>query len=83
MKRADLVKPDFNKELAELKELQQKMPDFEQNVAQILSYHQILLKEINYLKELQPYLLAIQNNANYIEQNLGVVKKSIELKLKV
>jgi hypothetical protein len=83
MKRADLVKPDFNKELAELKELQQKMPDFEQNVAQILNYHQILLKEINYLKELQPYLLAIQNNANYIEQNLGVVKKSIELKLKV
>lgn len=82
MKRAELEKPDFSKELAELRELQQKMPDFEQNVAQILSYHQILLKEINYLKELQPYLLAIQNNANYIEQNLGEVKKAIELKLK-
>ena len=45
------------------------------------NFLQILLKEINYLKELQPYLLAIQNNANYVEQNLGVVKKSIELKL--
>jgi len=57
------------------------MPDFEQNAAQILNYHQILLKEISYLQELKPYLLAIQNNAQYINQNLGSLTQALESKL--
>ncbi len=74
--------PDLSKELKEISDLQEKLPDFDDHVNQILNYHQILLKEINYLKELNPYLLAIQNNAQYINQNLAVLKESIESKLK-
>lgn len=74
--------PDLSKELKEISYLQEKLPDFDDHVNQILNYHQILLKEINYLKELNPYLLAIQNNAQYINQNLAVLKESIESKLK-
>ncbi|MFY8189899.1 MAG: hypothetical protein ACOVK9_02960 [Bacteroidia bacterium] len=81
MYRQEMNVPDISAELAELAKLRQKMPDFEQNVAQILNYHQILLKEISYLHELKPYLLAIQNNAQYVNQNLDTLKQSLESKL--
>ena len=82
MNRERAEQPDLSKELKEISDLQEKLPDFKDHANQILNYHQILLKEINYLKELNPYLLAIQNNAQYINQNLAVLKESIESKLK-
>lgn len=82
MHRERTEQPDLSKELMEISDLQEKLPDFKDHANQILNYHQILLKEINYLKELNPYLLAIQNNAQYINQNLAVLKESIESKLK-
>ncbi len=81
MYRKEVEMPNITKELEEIAELRKKMPDFEQNAAQILNYHQILLKEISYLQELKPYLLAIQNNAEYINQNLGSLTQALESKL--
>lgn len=81
MYRKEVEMPNITKELEEIAELRKKMPDFEQNAAQILNYHQILLKEISYLQELKPYLLAIQNNAQYINQNLGSLTQGLESKL--
>jgi len=81
MYRKEVEMPNIAKELEEIAELRKKMPDFEQNAAQILNYHQILLKEISYLQELKPYLLAIQNNAEYINQNLGSLTQALESKL--
>jgi hypothetical protein len=81
MYRKEVEMPNIAKELEEIAELRKKMPDFEQNAAQILNYHQILLKEISYLQELKPYLLAIQNNAQYINQNLGSLTQALESKL--
>jgi len=81
MYRKEVEIPNIAKELEEIAELRKKMPDFEQNAAQILNYHQILLKEISYLQELKPYLLAIQNNAQYINQNLGSLTQALESKL--
>ncbi|MCE2741933.1 MAG: hypothetical protein LW669_10670 [Sphingobacteriales bacterium] len=81
MYRKEVEVPNITKELEEIAELRKKMPDFEQNAAQILNYHQILLKEISYLQELKPYLLAIQNNAQYINQNLGSLTQALESKL--
>jgi hypothetical protein len=81
MYRKEVEMPNITKELEEIAELRKKMPDFEQNAAQILNYHQILLKEISYLQELKPYLLAIQNNAQYINQNLGSLTQALESKL--
>jgi hypothetical protein len=81
MYRKEVEMPNITKELEEIAELRKKMPDFEQNAAQILNYHQILLKEISYLQELKPYLLAIQNNSQYINQNLGSLTQALESKL--
>ncbi len=81
MYRKEVEVPNITKELEEIAELRKKMPDFEQNAAQILNYHQILLKEISYLQELKPYLLAIQNNSQYINQNLGSLTQALESKL--
>jgi hypothetical protein len=81
MYRKEVEMPNIAKELEEIAELRKKMPDFEQNAAQILNYHQILLKEISYLQELKPYLLAIQNNSQYINQNLGSLTQALESKL--
>ena len=43
MYRKEVEMPNITKELEEIAELRKKMPDFEQNAAQILNYHQIFI----------------------------------------
>ncbi|MDZ4666430.1 MAG: hypothetical protein SGJ00_00970 [bacterium] len=82
MKREQINKPDISLELQKLTDLSSKFPDFNQNASKILEYHAILLKEILYLNELNPYLKAIQNNSDYFSLELAQLKDDLIIKVK-
>jgi hypothetical protein len=75
-------KPDLSVELGKIVDLSSKIPDLSRNASKILEYHAILLKEIMYLKELDPYLLAIQNNSSYFSAELDQLRIDLIDKLK-
>jgi hypothetical protein len=82
MYRDSIQKVDLSKEMQELGNISKKMPDFDKNAQQIIEYHSLLLKEILYLKDLLPYLSAIQSNSSYFAQEIDNLKNRIEIKLK-
>ncbi len=82
MYREASKKMDLSAELQELINISKKMPDFVKNAQQILDYHDLLLKEILYLKDLSPYLNAIKSNSAFLSQELNQVKEQILIKLK-
>jgi hypothetical protein len=82
MYREASKKMDLSAELQELINISLKMPDFIKNAQQILDYHDLLLKEISYLKDLSPYLNAIKSNSAFLSQELNQVKEQIITKLK-
>lgn len=69
-------------ELEVLKQISEKLPGFEQNARQVTEYHALLLKEILYLKELNPYLETIKQESKVLYSDIRNLKDQIELKVK-
>ncbi|OYU96095.1 MAG: hypothetical protein CFE21_06705 [Bacteroidetes bacterium B1(2017)] len=82
MYREEKKNADLSIELKNLQEIALKIPDLAKNAAQIEEYHAILLREILYLKELAPYLSAVQNNSRALRSEIEKEIFSIESKLK-
>lgn len=82
MFRVKIRAVNLDKELDVLNQIASKLPDFEQNAHQVTEYHALLLKEIMYLKELNPYLETIKRQAKGLNTEIQALKNQIELKVK-
>ncbi len=80
-KRAEPI--DLSQEMSQLGDIRMGIHQIIENSKQVLDYHGILLKEINYLKELEPFLRDNQNRVNDFEDKLNLIESSIISKLKV
>lgn len=82
MYRVEKPLPNIDNELQKLQSINEKLIDFEINANQVQEYHEILFREISYLKELNTHLIQIKSQSKSIEGALQDVKSSLESKLK-
>lgn len=81
MYRVEKALPNIENELQKLQAINDKLVEFEVNANQVQEYHDILYKEISYLKELNLHLMQIKAQSKNIEQGLNEVKSSLKSKL--
>jgi transcriptional regulator with XRE-family HTH domain len=81
MIRTKAEKVNLMTELERIDQIIQKISSFSANSNQVLAYHELLLKEILYLKELNPHLFAINMVASEMGKSLEELKGDILSKL--
>ncbi|MCF8253085.1 MAG: helix-turn-helix transcriptional regulator [Bacteroidia bacterium] len=82
MFRTKVEKINLKAEIDRIDQIIQNISSFSSNSNQVLAYHELLLKEILYLKELNPYLFAINTEASEMRKTLEELKSEILSKLK-
>jgi len=74
--------PKLDKEIDQLNSIQAEIELQKRSISQIEQYNRILIKEINYLAELQHILSNYQANSSKQIENIEFIKKGIIQKLK-
>jgi len=82
MLRAQKEIPKLDKEIDQLNSIQAEIELQKKSISQIEQYNRILIKEINYLAELQHILTKYQTNSSKQIENIEIIKKEILQKLK-
>jgi hypothetical protein len=82
MYRTKQVLPVLDKEIDQLSTIQSEIEIQKKSISQIEQYNRILIKEINYLAELQHILTNFQANSSKQIENIESIRKNIQQKLK-
>ena len=82
MNRAKQELPKLEQEIDQLNAIQAEIELQKKSISQIEQYNRIVIKEINYLAELQHILTKYQTNSSKQIENIEIIKKEILQKLK-
>lgn len=72
---------DLSPEIQRIKSIGEAIPNISRNTQQVQEYHKLLLKEISYLNDLQPYLAKIGSDSLRMSAELKEIRESILVKL--
>ncbi len=79
--RDTIVKPDFEPEIKQLEQFQNELQLQIQHLQQVMEYHQLLLKEISYLGDLDSLLERNKQGAAAIQNKITELNNSIKSKV--
>jgi hypothetical protein len=82
MNRAKQELPKLEQEIDQLNAIQAEIELQKKSISQIEQYNRILIKEIGYLTELQYILANFQANSSKQIENIGIIRKNIQQKIK-
>ncbi|MDP1726517.1 MAG: helix-turn-helix transcriptional regulator [Bacteroidota bacterium] len=82
MFREKAEKPDISSELNNLNNLNVKLDQISANSRQVIDYNAILLKEINYLQELNQYMVDNEKRVLEYKRELEAIHSGLLSKLK-